>query len=811
MHRTWLVVVASTGILLTASAFLAWNSSCAARQPPTSKQLKHFDVAADQALMRTPSNQGIPPVANVVTISSTDKQSHPIRPVTISRFFAPSEIPPGQFAAAVINRQAVPTQCDVRTRWPDGSLQHAIVTFRTAVPASPAQVSFKPAPQTLASAGLDAAAMLSERFDFSAILEIQTPDGRQRVSARDMVREGLYRYWSRGPLMTQIIIEELGPRPAKDMLANGHRSIHPIFIATFYEGHRGVRVEVVSEIAWRDRLQDVNYSARILTGPPGQEQPAYEIANFSHLPRTRWRRDLWSGPPLPRVHVNHNLPYMVYSRILPNFDLSRSVSKSAVDHELAFQKERDIVRGKGPGNCSLPGGTCAWVPGFGTTGGRPELGFIPRWDVRYLYTFDPRLYETVIANAEVSGHVPIHYRESASGLLFHHSADEPADANGRVVSIDARSCFVSREFGEVSCEQDAPVYVGGRNRGPWEPDLAHQGSFAFVAYLLTGDWYFLEELYFWAGWNTAWANNGNCDYCRGGNELNTGVYGVVNAWVNIRGVAWGLRALAQAAILAPDSSPEKAYFREKVLNNIAAAEGRFAIKGGLTASSPLRQPVWEHGFRDLGYSIVNPFYSWWPAAGNGPPQSHLGLNPATCANWTTAPMQNFNYMMFGYIDELGFPATTARRTMLRGLLNQLANPAYNPFLVDEMAICNGPSHLVFHKDWAGVRSGFMPEIQKRKSFASYTIGETELGYGYVALAAASFMSDVEEGSMNGRAAHKWFAEHYPAMHTLDANPKWALVPRPHPFKGSVSAPATWSAPFKAITEVKGTAGSARGR
>ena len=786
--RRILLPAACACILVTAAAGFVWKRTRAA-QPPTAS---------------------IPPVANVVTISSLNGQPQSARPVTIPRFFAPSEIPKGQFATAVISGQPVPTQCDIRTRWPDGSLQHALLTFKTSVTPSPSEVAFAPAPNTLASPGLDPAAMLSDRFDFSAILEIETPGGRQRVSARDMLEAGLFRYWSRGPLMTQIIIEELGAQPANDFLANGRRSIHPIFIATFYEGHRGVRVEVVSEIAWLKRLQRVIYSARILTGPPGQEQPAYEIANLSHLPRTRWRRDLWSGPPLPRVHVNHNLPYMVYSRILPNFDLSRSLSKSAVDHELAYQKQRDNDRFMGPNNCSRPGGSCAWFTGFGTTGGRPELGFMPRWDVRYLYSFDPRLYDAVIANAEVSGHIPIHDRESAPGGVFHHSAPTPATANGRIVSIDARSCYVSREFGETSCQQDAPLYVGERTRGRWEPDIAHQGSFAFVAYLLTGDWYFLEELYFWAGWNMAWANNGNCDYCRGGNNANPGVYGVVNAWVNIRGVAWGLRAVAQAAILAPDGSPEKGYFREKVLNSIAAAEGRFSIKDGLTASSPLRQPVWQHGFRDLGYSLVNPFYAWWPAAGKGPPGPHMPLDPATCANWTTASMQNFNYFMFGYIDELGFPATTLRRTMLRGLLNQLANPAYNPYLVDETTICNGPRNGEFHKDWAGVLSGFKPSVQKRKSFVSETIGESELGYGYVALTAASYMGDVEEGSMNGRDAYKWLAEKYPGQDALNANPKWAIVPRPYGYKGSISAPATWNPAFKALAP-KGTTGSTKAR
>lgn len=797
MRRTQLLV-ACAGLLLTATAGLAWKRVRAAQKPAAAAQPKHFDFAADKRLLSTPSNQGIPPVANRITITNLEKQPQPARPVTISRFFAPSEIPAGRFATASIEGRPVPTQCDVRTRWPDGSLQHAVLTFKASLRGSPADVAFIASDATLSGPGLDAAAMLSDRFDFSATLEIDTGAGPRQVSARQMIEAGLFRYWSRGPLMTQVIIEEHGVQPAHDFLAAGHRSIHPIFIATFYEGHRGVRVEVVSEIAWHNRLQRVNYSARILTGPTGRQQPAYELANFAHLARTRWRRDLWSGPPLGRINVNHNLPYLIYSRILPSFDLSRSLPKSAIAAEIAYQNERDNFPRMGPQNCFRPGGSCAWYTGFGTTGGRPDIGFLPRWDVRYLYSFDPTLLQVVLANANVSGHIPIHVRESSDAKVFHASAPNPVPAMGRVVSIDARSCYVSREFGEISCEQDKPVYVGDRTRGPWEPDMAHQGSFAFLAYLVTGDWYYLEELYFWAGWNLAWADGGNCDYCRGGNPANPGVYGVVNAWTNIRGVAWGLRAVAQAAILAPEDSPEKGYFREKVLNNIVAAEGRFSIQGGLAAASPQRRDVWQYGFRDLGFSLVNPFYSWWPAAGSGPPGPHMNLDPATCANWTTSPMQNFNYAMFGYIEELGFPATTLRRTMLRGILNQLANPAYNPYLIDEMSICNGPRNKVFYQDWGGVLSGFKPAVRNRKTFISETIGETELGYGYVALAAASFLGDVQEGRMNGRDAHRWLASNYPALDNLNSNPKWAIVPRAYDFKGSISAPASWNSAFKAI-------------
>ena len=57
---------------------------------------------------------------------------------------------------------------------------------------------------------------------------------------------------------------------------------------------------------------------------------------------------------------------------------------------------------------------------------------------------------------------------------------------------------------------------------PYEPDTAHQPSTVYLPYLVTGDYYYLEELQFWAAWNPlgtdraipvtdkAWCAGSNC-------------------------------------------------------------------------------------------------------------------------------------------------------------------------------------------------------------------------------------------------------------------------------------------------------------
>ena len=79
-------------------------------------------------------------------------------------------------------------------------------------------------------------------------------------------------------------------------------------------------------------------------------------------------------------------------------------------------------------------------------------------------------------------------------------------------------------------------------------DTAHQPSFAFVPYLVTGDHYYLEELQFWTLFNLFASNSGY-------RELWPRV------WVKsdqVRGQAWSLRTLGEVVLhQARDGDPLK--------------------------------------------------------------------------------------------------------------------------------------------------------------------------------------------------------------------------------------------------------------
>ena len=98
--------------------------------------------------------------ANSVKITDQSGSAQTNRPFTISRVFAQGEIP--HCPQAQVNSAAVPTQCDVKTRWPDASVQHVLISFLASIGANGSiTVSFVDQPQPATGGGLTQAQMLA--------------------------------------------------------------------------------------------------------------------------------------------------------------------------------------------------------------------------------------------------------------------------------------------------------------------------------------------------------------------------------------------------------------------------------------------------------------------------------------------------------------------------------------------------------------------------------------------------------------------------------------------------------------------------
>lgn len=724
--------------------------------------------------------------SNSVTITDLSG-SQSGRPFTISRFFAQSEI--RNYAQPRVGGVAISAwQCDVMNRWPDGSLKHALISFRATVPSNGSvTVDFV---NNTADSSSGNPLTQQQMLDFDAGggkgswgAAIQATSGSaQTADARTMLAAGAWRYWLKGPVVTQVIVEDRESTLAFDMGWDSYKPLHPIFVLTFYAGTPGVKTEYILENCWSTKLKDVSYSLALKSGA-ALSTTVYTKSTFTQTAMTRWRKVFWNGTEPSQSSVNYNLEYLSYSKALPNYDLSKVVPSSSAG-------------GEGSSSSWDINGSGQFMKYFPTTGGRPDIGYTTSWYTKYLYTFTPGSYDTMVGNGGVSGHVPIHVRESDPAKKF--CADSCTTANagteafGRPVSIDARrTLWIDRSDWGATTSQDALKYVGSAGSAGWTVDLAHQADFVYIPYLITGDWYFLEESYFWSSYNLAASNPDAVGY---GRHFDWGFLSFHG--IQTRGTAWSLRTLVNTAFAAPDGTPEKEFYNKKLQNNIAILEGAMGIRDGAyppqnpTCTSPnLNTDKWCYGFVSVNGRKTNPLFF----LSNNTSDDRLrpvnyGWIAANASSGVDAPwQQNFLQMVLGIAAERFSDAVPLQRAAGKNLANQLANPAFNPWMINayfapvlQYSAQFGGGN--YYSTWAQVKAAYTTSWQNAQTWANTddAISDVEHGYTHIARAAASFLPGIVDGAVTGQAAWNWINDPARQVSTqpgLNNNPKWALVPR----------------------------------
>jgi hypothetical protein len=315
-----------------------------------------------------------------------------------------------------------------------------------------------------------------------------------------------------------------------------------------------------------------------------------------------------------------------------------------------------------------------------------------------------------------------------------------AKQTGRIMTIDERPKFWLDGRG-----QDRPQWKRARHapdpkQVKLDPDMAHQPSLAYVPFLVTGDYYYLEEAQFWA------------NYC------------LLSMWPaprqdakgilagQIRGDAWALRNMADAEWITPDGEPEAAYFAAKVRNNVAHRTQRMY-------GPPEHNAIGAWGERTVEDARIQ--------------------NPAN-PNWMiTAPWEE-DYLLWSlhHLVELGYAdAARPRDFLLRlrvGLLTHA--PDYDPMLATPYRLVVGErsgdkagKKVVFYDDWK--KLGQENARLSKPDLPNY-------GNSYAYSARACVICGLDAGFPKSAEALQWLDEHLPNQRKILAeNPVWAIVPR----------------------------------
>ncbi|MDO9451737.1 MAG: hypothetical protein Q7J29_02650, partial [Stagnimonas sp.] len=334
--------------------------------------------------------------------------------------------------------------------------------------------------------------------------------------------------------------------PFRDVTTN---AVHPQLTARLhtrlYESGQRIRTDAVVENNWAYNSNPGNITYSMSFKQAGQtvhQEPA-----FTHFHHARWRKTLWTGT-APKVAIRHHMTYFMASKITWNYDLSVKVPESV----LAALGTRLANANTGPmGNAFI-------TPYFPTTGGREDIGPLPRWTALFLVTQDDRAKAAMLANADAAAGIPIHYRDSVT--------DQPIDLD--------RHPGVALRYGQSTTADALPAMTNSAT--PWTVDTAHQGSFAFIPYIVTGDVFHLDEVMFWAALNMAAVNPGYRNYGEG-----------LVFSDQVRGQAWALRSLGEAARALPDNHAMKNYYQKRLDNNLTWYVNRYPLNPNPASVSPL--------------------------------------------------------------------------------------------------------------------------------------------------------------------------------------------------------------------------------
>jgi len=507
-------------------------------------------------------------------------------PVTFGQVFAVGDMKKSDVLVGKLDGATVPLQVDVKATHADGSVRHAVVSAIIPKLAAGATGSM-----SLSTGGATAqpsgnpGQLLDAGFTASASATIAGV--KYSASADQLLKAGAKAAWLAGPVANEWQVSA----PLTTAAGVAHPHLTARFAIRYYSAVKKARVDVTIENNWayEPGPQNFTYDAEILVGG----KSVYAKPALTHLNHARWRKVFWWGGDAPAVNVQSNVKYLIATKAVPNYDQSTPVAEALLASYGEYSEPMTI------------GLATAYMP---TTGGRSDIGILPSWSAAYVLTMDQRARNATLGTADLAGSWSSHYRDRAT--------DRPVSLKSfPYMTIAGRS---TDTFNPATKSFDSFPGCGGDCTTPYTHDTSHQPGLAYLPYLVTGDYYYLEELQFWAMWNVFSSNPGYRD----------NVLGLVRS-DQARGQAWAMRTLAEAAYVTPDADALKAdlvgimnnnldwfnatYTNNATANKLGVLVNGYAISYGTTGIAPWQDDFFTAAIghaADLGFEKAAPLLAW---------------------------------------------------------------------------------------------------------------------------------------------------------------------------------------------------------
>jgi hypothetical protein len=532
-----------------------------------------------------------------VRIQNTSATAQAALPVTFGQVFAAGDLRPSDsLVGRFDNGTTIPLQLDVKATHPDGSVRHAVVSgIVQNMNANETRTLALMKSNAPHAGGMDPKTLLKNGFSSSVHATINGV--RYNASADDILKaNGAYQTWLSGAVANEWHVS--APLTTADGVAHPHLTAR--FAIRWYEAVKKARVDVTIENTWayEPNPQNFTYDAEVKV----QGAVVYSKPALTHLHHARWRKMFWWGGDASQAYVKHNTRYLIASRALPNYDQSITISES----------ELNTIKSKFSGVVTEPMNVGLAVKAMATTGGRDDIGILPSWATSYLLSMDKRAKDATLGTSDLAGTWSIHYRDK--------NTDKPISLiDYPYMTIkgnpgDTKNPATKQREAFPSCPASTLC------KTPFSHDTSHQANFNYLPYLVTGDHYYLEELQFWAMYNVFQSNPG----------YRKNIQGLVGTG-QVRGQAWNMRTLAEAAYVTPDTDRLKEHFNRVLTSNLdwfnayylnsgegANALGVITANGALVYNGERGVGPWQDDFftaaighvNELGFTKALPLLQW---------------------------------------------------------------------------------------------------------------------------------------------------------------------------------------------------------
>lgn len=296
----------------------------------------------------------------------------------------------------------------------------------------------------------------------------------------------------------------------------------------------------------------------------------------------------------PGITPVHDTAYLRATKLIPNYGWN-SPSSTRLD---------SLVQTYTPNTLAGAGAAMGGAGGEGNVNADPGVFYITS-------SGDERAYRAAVTFGLSSGSWPIHFRDrnSLEPIKF---SDFPASG--------------------------LPGGASGGTNG--SPAISHLRGYAFIPYVLTGRWWFADEIFYWCGYAYLEVPNS-----RFGAD---GIHDPVSAG-SARRAAWALNTLGHALLVVPNGHPLQSDLRASWEANCAFYATRF-VTGG------------TYRTRSYAQAWVHPQGMFGAYTGSAPATSPYGTPGGIDQWWDAAFMQNYLVCVWGVTSDYELPISAQART-----------------------------------------------------------------------------------------------------------------------------------------------------